>query len=222
MKVTLHVHYQTPNHVETFFQSQQLSISEAIIIAEDFIKSGRVKSLHFEDPYDTTLSLKELKQYLEKFKQDPHDITLYFDGGFDHTNGMAGLGIVIYYYQNNKCFRLRKNARVRELVSNNEAEYAALELAIRELEGMAIHHQDITIRGDAKVVINQLLGEWPCLDTVLNQWIDRIEARLEQCHLKPSYDVIGRKLNQEADRLASQALDETYIESMVEIENDPS
>ncbi|WP_143521191.1 reverse transcriptase-like protein, partial [Pseudomonas sp. 2995-1] len=92
----------------------------------------------------------------------------------------SGLGCVIYYEKNKKNYRLRKNQSVTELKSNNEAEYAALYMALTELENLGVHHLPIQIIGDSQVVLNQLSGEWACMEEELNRWADRVDEKCNQ------------------------------------------
>ncbi|MBB5175079.1 reverse transcriptase-like protein [Texcoconibacillus texcoconensis] len=217
MFVRLEVTYKTKKGTEVMFTSDEMNAEKALLIAEDLEKTGRLKDLVFIDHYDTTLTMKELKRYTEEIKTEPHNITVYFDGGFDLKTKMSGLGCVIYYDQNGKSFRQRKNRLVEALDTNNEAEYAALHFAIQELEELGVHHLPVKFVGDSQVVINQLNEEWPVMEDVLNSWADRVEENLEALGITPEYTVVPRKNNQEADRLATQALEETEIMSTVEI-----
>ena len=85
----------------------------------------------------------------------------YFDGGYEHDTLLAGLGAVIYFKQNNQSYRIRRNSRLQEIESNNEAEYAAFYYLIQELEELGVHHIPVTFRGDSQVVLNQLAGSGP-------------------------------------------------------------
>lgn len=91
---------------------------------------------------------------------------------------------------------MRKNKSFR-LKTNNEAEYAALYEAIREVRELGASRNSITIKGDSLVVLNQLDGSWPCYDPSHNEWLDKIEALLESLKLTPTYETIQRKDNQE-------------------------
>ncbi|WP_224654344.1 hypothetical protein, partial [Escherichia coli] len=82
--------------------------------------------------------------YLKGIETEPHNITVFCDGGFDLATKAAGIGCVIYYDQNGKSYRLRRNASVEELLSNNEAEYAALYFSLQELELLNVH--DLSVR----------------------------------------------------------------------------
>jgi len=147
-------------------------------------------------------------------------VTVYFDGGFDLKTKKSGLGCVIYYDKNGKSFRLRKNATVEELDTNNEAEYAALHLGLQELKLLDVHHLSVTFVGDSMVVINQLNDEWPCYEAELSKWMDRIENELKRLGITPEYELVSRKKNREADQLASQALNDIEIMSTKEMENE--
>ena len=159
-----------------------------------------------------------MKSYVKELEEEPHNITVYFDGGFDLVTSTAGMGCVIYYEQNGKSYRLRRNAPSCELSSNNEAEYAALNLGIVELELLNVHHMPVRFIGDSQVVINQMKGEWPTLEEDLLSWADRIDEKLNKLSIQPEYQHISRKNNAEADRLATQALNGIEITGLMELE----
>lgn len=202
------------------FYSEEMKVSQAIIIAEDLEKTGRVKKLVFIDEFDASWTLKELKKYKKEIETEPHQLIVYFDGGYDLETRMAGLGCVIYYEQGGKSYRLRKNAIVEGLRSNNEAEYAALHLCIGELALLKVHHLPVRIIGDSRVVINHLTEEWPALEKDLSNWADKIEAEMEKLHIRPDYYLVNRNANKEADRLATQALNGVEIMATIEVKSD--
>jgi len=206
LKLILEWTYRTKSGASTTFTSPQLTPHEALLFAEDIEKTGRVKQLTITDEYDSTWMMKELKKYIKELETEPHDITLYFDGSFDHHSNTAGLGIVIFYTQNNMRYRLRKNTHFEYIESNNEAEYAALSFAINECIELGAHHQPINIKGDSQVVINQMNGEWPAYEKNLARWADQIDALLIKHGFEASYEFIARNYNKEADQLANQAL----------------
>jgi ribonuclease HI len=216
MNVRIQYTYKTPKGAETVFSSEEMSGEKALLITEDLERTGRMKNLVFLDSEDRTWTLKELKKYMKGIETEPHNVTVYFDGGFELETKKSGLGCAIYYEQNGKSFRLRKNALVSHLDTNNEAEYAALHLALNELEQLGVHHLPVRFVGDSQVVINQLTGEWPATEAELNRWADRIEALQQKLGITPSYDFVSRKKNQEADQLASQALKGVEITSTIE------
>ncbi|WP_027408822.1 ribonuclease H family protein [Anoxybacteroides tepidamans] len=217
MDVMIQWTYTTPKKQEVMLTSEMLPAEKALLLAEDFEKTGRVKQLTFIDRRNITWTKKELIKLLREIESEPHDVIVYFDGGFDHETMEAGVGAVIYYQQNHQPYRLRVNRRLGELKSNNEAEYAALWFAVQALEELGVHHSPVTFRGDSHVVLNQLSGTWPCFEKDYNAWLDRIEARLKELGVEAIYEPISRKQNKEADQLARQALEGKMIESTSEL-----
>lgn len=217
MNVLIEWIYRTAKGLETAFRSEEMAASQAILIAEDMQKTGRVKSLRFVDRYDSSWTIKEMKSYLKGIETEPHNVTVYFDGGFDRTTKTAGLGCVIYYDQSGKSYRLRRNTSIQGLMSNNEAEYAALHLSLQELEMLGVHHLPVKFVGDSRVVINHMSEEWPVIEQNLFSWADRIEAKMKALGIDPEYELVSRKANTEADRLATQALNAVEISAMIEI-----
>lgn len=206
MNIRIEWIYKTPKGAETVFRTEEMPAGQALLIVEDMERTGRVKSVTFLDRFDSTWSVKEMKGYLKGIETEPHNITVYFDGGFDHPSNSSGLGCVIYYEQNGKSYRLRRNAPSADLTSNNEAEYAALHLSIQELKLLNVHHLPVRFIGDSQVVIKQMSGDWPALENDLSSWADRIDAKLKDLGIQPEFELVPRKSNAEADRLATQAL----------------
>lgn len=220
MNVSIEWVYKTPKGVETTFRSEEMETTRAILVGEDLVKTGRVKNILFIDRFDSSWSIKELKGYLKGIETEPHNVTVYFDGGFDRATSSSGLGCVIYYDQSGKSYRLRKNSFAAGLVSNNEAEYAAFFLSLQELELLGVHHLPVQFVGDSQVVINHLSEEWPVIEKDLSSWADRIEAKVKDLGIQPSYELVPRQANREADRLATQALKGIEINGSSEMNED--
>ncbi|MCM3388425.1 ribonuclease H family protein [Ureibacillus chungkukjangi] len=218
MKITIEWTYKTKNGIETVFRSDEMPPAHALSIGEDLEKTGRAKKLQFIDQNDSTWLAKELKKYIKEIDTEPHNVRVYFDGGYDIQTKNAGLGIAIYYEQNGKSYRLRRNAPASGLNSNNEAEYAALHLAIVELDLLDVHHQTVQFLGDSQVVINQMSGEWPAYEKDLASWADRIDEKLNELGITPEFELVPRKLNSEADRLATQSLQGVGITGQIELQ----
>ena len=220
MKIQIEWIYRTSKGAETVFQSEEMPAAKALLFAEDMERTGRVKSIVFNDQYDSTWTIKELRGYVKGIETDPHNVTVYFDGGFDRTTSSSGLGCVIYYEQNGKSYRLRRNAPATGLISNNEAEYAAFYLCLTELELLGVHHLPVRFIGDSQVVINHLREEWPVIEKDLFNWADKIDAKMKELGLQPEYELVPRKSNGEADRLATQALNGIEITATSEVTGD--
>ncbi|USK73170.1 ribonuclease H family protein [Peribacillus frigoritolerans] len=217
MKVIMQWTYQASKKPSADFVSDWLDAGTALVITEDLEKAGRLKEVEFKDEFDTTWTKKELRKLLTEIEEEPQDVTVFFDGGFQKDEKVAGIGVAIYYRQGKKFWRLRSNVKLEQFESNNEAEYAAFHEAVRQMDELGIHHQSCVFKGDSLVVLNQLSGEWPCMEENLNKWLDRIEAKLDKLKIIPVCEPISRKENQEADRLATLALQGKAIFSKIEI-----
>ncbi|MFC4322743.1 ribonuclease H family protein [Litchfieldia salsa] len=217
MKVWIEWNYKSPKNPEILLTSEIMPATEALRISDDFEKTGRVKEIFFYDEQHTKWNKKELIRLLKEVETEPHDIVAYFDGGFDLQTNKAGLGTAIYYTQNNRDYRVRANEVFNELETNNEAEYAAFWFMLLTLEEIGVKNIGVEFKGDSQVVLNQLSGEWPCFEDTLNKWLDRIEEKMKHLGIHPTYSPIGRKLNGESDKLATQALEGTVVSSKIEI-----
>ncbi len=217
LKYKLEWEYKAKALDPILFTSDFLDGEHALQAGEELEKSGKAMNISFIDEIGTSWTIKEMRKLLEEVEEEPHDLTLYFDGGFDNAHFKAGLGTIIYYKQGKKKYRLRANEVFDELETNNEAEYAALYFALTILDEMGVRNMTCEIKGDSQVVLKQLEGEWPCYEETLNRWLDRIENKIKQLGLHPKYYAIGRKENKEADKLATQALQGKMINSKMQI-----
>ncbi|MCM3719627.1 reverse transcriptase-like protein [Fictibacillus phosphorivorans] len=218
MKFSIEYFYKHPkSHFKIKFVSDPVSLQEAIFTANDLEKTGRLSELLFVDSKGVTWTKKELLKLTEVKKEEPKDIRLFFDGGFLAESGISGQGIVIYYSQNGLNYRIKKNANYTNLESNNEAEYAALWEAARELEELGVQYEQVVIQGDSKVVIEQMKGEWPCYEVNLQNWADKIDILFKKLQIEPVYEWIARNENKDADHLVNQALNGKIIKAKKEV-----
>lgn len=221
MNVSIHCVYGAKRHPKKVtFQSDYLPVTDALIVANDLEKTGRVAKIEFIEETGLHFSKKELEKMLKKKETEPFNLVAYFDGGYQRDNRLAGLGAVIYFEQSGNRCRIRKNEAFEHLDSNNESEYAAFWLALLQLEELDAGNVPVTFRGDSQVVLNQLAGEWPCFEESLNKWAERIEAKLKQLRISPVYEIISREGNKEADKLATQALNGVPVSSRLLLEAD--
>lgn len=217
MKYKLEWIYKLKDSEKVQFTSDFISKELAIQAGEELERSGKAKDLYLYDEIGTSWTLKEMKKLEMEMEGDPNEITVYFDGGFQKGTNHAGLGAVIFFKQGKKKYRIRANERIKEMETNNEAEYAALYYALNILEEIGVHHLPCEIKGDSQVVLKQLEGEWPCYEDVLNKWLDRIEGKMNDLGIVPRFTSIPRNDNKEADKLASQALEGKEIFSKTQL-----
>ncbi len=218
MKIKLTLEYKGPRTTSIQLESDWIEEKYAENLMDDMLKTGRFTDVSITDEMGREWTRKEYGKLKQKMELEPANPQLYFDGGFDIQTGASGIGVVIYYEKGNEKFRYRANAKLDELETNNEAEYAALYNGLLFLKDIGIQHLPCVIRGDSQGVLKQLAGEWPCYEKALNVWLDRIEALIKELGIKPIIEVISRRDNKEADKLAGQALSDTVIHSHLKIE----
>ena len=220
MKLTLTVKFVIERGKTATLSSEFLPIIDAKALYSQMKKQSHIASIQLEDEYGVTWTEKELHDYLDKLQEEPHDVTVLFDGGFDVSTKKAGVGVVIYYSLQQKRYWKRVNTLLDYLEDNNEAEYAALYFAIQQMDEIGIHHQDIVIQGDSMQVIHQMNDEWPVIGDVYQNWCDRIERAIEQLGLKPIYELLPRSQNKQADKLATKALEGNSINAVIQLEGE--
>ncbi|KZE66034.1 hypothetical protein AWM68_06555 [Fictibacillus phosphorivorans] len=199
------------------FVSDPMSLNEALFITADLEKTGRMSELIFIDTKGVSWTKKELLKLTEVKKEEPKNISIYFDGGYKAETGTSGQGIIVRYSQNGVNYRIKKNASLTNLESNNEAEYAALWIAAKELEELGVQYEEVNVQGDSKVVIEQLKGEWPCYEQNLQNWADKIETLFKKLQIEPVYEWVARNKNKDADQLVTQALNGKIIQAKKEV-----
>lgn len=215
MKLTIHWKYQN-NGVEAEFTAEELTLHEALAVAEDLQNNNRTKSLQIFDEFESAWTVKNLKKFIKKMETEPSNVVVYFDGGFDLQSSQGGLGCAIYYEQNGKAFRVRRNRKLDYIGSNNESEYEALKFAIDILEELGVEMQTVQFIGDSQVVIHQMDGEWPVYEENLSNYADLIDEKLKKLGITPIYRLVPREKNDEADSLATQALKDIDISAKIE------
>jgi ribonuclease HI len=127
----------------------------------------------------------------------------YFDGASRGNPGEAGAGACIVDFGKGQI--LWKESKYLGKRTNNEAEYEALILLLRELLNRKLYN--CVVKGDSKLVVNQMLGNWkireprllPLAEEALFL-IDKTKARLQW---------IPRQENSLADNLSNKAIDES-------------
>jgi ribonuclease HI len=132
------------------------------------------------------------------------EVVVYFDGGARGNPGPAAIGAVVLDGSSVPPVRLAAvSERIGE-TTNNVAEYKAL---IAGLEtAAATPSRAVAVRGDSKLVIEQVAGRWKVKQQHLRPLRDRV------CQLLAGYDSVDlahvrRELNTDADALVNAALD---------------
>ena len=126
---------------------------------------------------------------------------LYCDGASRGNPGPSGAGVLLLDQHDRKILEL---SRFFETATNNEAEYQALICGLKAAQDVGIKRLQIFL--DSELVVKQVLGEYRVRNPRLLPLFREAMARLQQFD---DYAIvhIGREFNQQADRLANDAID---------------
>ena len=126
---------------------------------------------------------------------------LYSDGASRGNPGEAGAGA---YLVNEKGEEIKLTLYLGQK-TNNQAEYEALLLGLRELKKYKV--KDLTIRADSELLIKQLKGEYRVKHpNLIPLFVEAKKYLASFSALKLEH--VRREQNEEADALAKLAIDE--------------
>lgn len=126
---------------------------------------------------------------------------VYFDGASRGNPGPAAAGWVVVTADG---VVTEGGDRIGK-ATNNQAEYAAL---VRSLEVAAEYGFDeVDVRGDSELVVKQVRGEWDANDPTLRERRVRVRELLDRFD-RWSIEHVPREINDRADDLANEALDD--------------
>ncbi|MEA3507903.1 MAG: ribonuclease HI family protein [Synergistota bacterium] len=127
-------------------------------------------------------------------------VTGYFDGASRGNPGEAGAGALLLDDERNL---LWEDCRALGTKTNNEAEYEALIMLLEKISAMDLKR--VEVRGDSRLVINQMRGEWKIKEPRLAELASR--AQRAAGAVRVNYVWIPREKNTHADRLSNKAMD---------------
>lgn len=131
------------------------------------------------------------------------EIIIHCDGASRGNPGEAGIGVLI---ESENGEVLEEYYEYIGVATNNESEYKAL---IKSLELSTNHtRQSVKVYSDSELVVKQLNKEYKVKSKGLKPLYTRVK-NLEQNFSKVKYFHVKRDLNERADELANQALDES-------------
>ena len=132
-------------------------------------------------------------------------VIAYADGAIGNGQGPSGVGAVIL---DRRGHILRLGNRRERRMTNNEAEYAGLILAL-EL-ALPLHPAQLSIHLDSAVVVGQMTGECGVRARTLRPW-HRKACQLARQLPEVSYTHVSRERNHLADALANEALQGRFL-----------
>jgi len=129
-------------------------------------------------------------------RTDPQ-MKLFVDGGF--SSERAGAGLAVF---NPKGELILVANRSLPLINNNEAEYAALILALEAAGELDVNRIEVLM--DSEIVVNQMTGRFAVNSPKLKPWHQQACALAVKFGLV-RYTYIPRERNGLADALANEA-----------------
>jgi ribonuclease HI len=125
---------------------------------------------------------------------------LYTDGASKGNPGPAGAGWILI---NNRDSILVKDSKFLGMATNNEAEYEALILGLKNALSLGI--EEIKIHMDSELLVRQLTGLYRVKNPRLAIYFQQVRDLLNKFS---GYDIIHipREQNREADAMANEAI----------------
>lgn len=131
----------------------------------------------------------------------PSGYHIYIDGASRGNPGPSGIGVIIYDGKE----EVKKIKKYIGEGTNNEAEYMALIEAVKE--AIKLKFFSIRVYSDSELLVSQINGDYRVLDPKLSKLYQRA---YKEIHKLSSFRIkhLGRRKNQEADKLANEAIDD--------------
>lgn len=143
--------------------------------------------------------LFEGDEKIERRVKTKGGLVIYTDGASQGNPGPSGAGAVILDSKGNT---LKEIQMYLGELTNNQAEYQALILALKE--AASLRPENLLIKMDSELVVRQILGRYKVKDQKL---LSLYNIVMQQLKLFPDWEIehIPREQNQRADKLAGKA-----------------
>ncbi|MCO5579987.1 hypothetical protein L7F22_033854 [Adiantum nelumboides] len=189
------------NALEKDYTKAEFVMLALIFAVEDSVRAQFAGILTYK-VHERDIKVPEVKSLpLPPPKSIPNAFTLFFDGAFRKATGKAGGGLVLL--DPNGEVVIKENVKLPGSTSNNEAEYDILLHGLHMCLAQKI--QRLMVKGDALLIVKQILGIWACKNERLRQKVHAIHRWFNQFEEVQLYHV-PRKQNEDADFLAQKAV----------------
>jgi len=131
-----------------------------------------------------------------------NSLEIHIDGASRGNPGEAGAGVLIKDPSKGKVHEVIKRLG---FLTNNQAEYKALVIALEEAKKLRATH--LTIYTDSALVANQIAGNWKVKDSKIKVLYAKAKALIGEFG-EVKVIQIPRSQNLAADRLANRAINE--------------
>ena len=146
-----------------------------------------------------------MEKVVEKVSKINDAHVLFFDGSYRKSHDAASRGIALYDPEGKLVCKRGYNVDAH---SNNEAECATLEVGLHICIKYGVRR--LCIRGDALLVVKQVLGVWKSKNTALRELCSRIKGLLKKFEAW-SIRHVERALNEEAHDAAHSMIGELFV-----------
>ncbi|MCO5606643.1 hypothetical protein L7F22_060831 [Adiantum nelumboides] len=164
---------------------------------------AKVKAEEEERAHEKKIEIPKVKVPPPPPKVIPNAYTLFFDGAFRRGVGKARGGLVLLDPEGK--VDMEETLVLTDSLSNNEAEFDILILRLKACISRGIKR--LMVKGDALLVVKQVMGVWACKSEKLKGKVRVIRSLLSQFSDVQLYH-IPRKENQQANDLAQRAVKE--------------
>jgi ribonuclease H / adenosylcobalamin/alpha-ribazole phosphatase len=128
-------------------------------------------------------------------------LTAYTDGAAEPNPGPSGIGVVV---RDDEGRIVATISRAIGHGTTNKAEYFAAALGIKKAADCGA--QEILVRTDSKLVVEQLSGRWKVKCPDLRRFHARVLRLISELGIWVTFEWIPRDENAEADVLANRAI----------------
>ncbi|MBI3631021.1 MAG: ribonuclease HI family protein [Candidatus Sungbacteria bacterium] len=136
------------------------------------------------------------------------NIIVYTDGGSRGNPGRGAIGVVV---RDGSGSLIKSYGRAIGIVTNNEAEYAAVVFALQKIKallgGERSKKTSVTVHMDSELVARQLSGKYKIEEERLFAPFIKI-WNLKMDFGSVAFTHVPREQNRDADRLVNEALDQ--------------
>lgn len=133
--------------------------------------------------------------------------SVFTDGGSRGNPGPGAAAYVIEKCHDKVCNIIQEKHKYLGVVTNNQAEYQALVMAVEGITGLECLDQ-IIFHLDSQLIVEQMNGRYKIKNAALIALQGRVKELLSKSKCDLAFIYIPREQNKRADKLVNQALDE--------------
>jgi ribonuclease HI len=174
-------------------------ITKEILEIDNTLQNGDEKSKNIDsEGRDGNVENISSDRTLNEYKK----IRIFSDGGSRGNPGPSACGFII---EDETGVELYRGGEYLGITTNNQAEYQGVRLALEK--ALALGAQEIDLKGDSLLVINQMNGIYKIKNKDLWPIYERIKELVTKFH-KVTFAHVYREYNRGADAMVNEILDQ--------------